>query len=442
MRNFFNIGTPQVQNAQVDFSPIRNALSDFRTAQRQNYLDQIAANDRQTQAEERQFNRSRTIETDNLAKIDRIAKMAVVGKQLTDPMQKQALLQQILSIHPNKNTLSDVYKNPETAFDLIAAEGAQYLDPNYAQDKALERQAKQAEIAAKYATANKNIADINQSARFDDNYSPMQYYGMPNQGAPRQIPTQAQYDNPDALAADVANRPTATTTPMTSSQNLIQKAKEEINQLTDPSARLSAFEALRKGDIDAYDKIMAPVRGKRMSTDAITGLMTTLKELPDRYGGTFETAIGPWQGAELDETDGYFSRAIQGLARFGGEIWNSTGQYNPTEVRDQIGATLRTIVSRIRTMQGLSSKEADSNRELQNLIQQAGNLTQARDRYDYMRRLNDLKDRLENAYGLNLNFSVAEKDMFPADVLKERNRNRRQTSPMSDDGFSDGGVAQ
>lgn len=159
MKNYFSLAAPEIRNAEVDFSPIANALEDYRNRARQAQQDKLAAQDRQNQLGRQAQQDARQAKSDELATVERLGKMALAYDQLTDPAQRQAGLNKIISMHPNAGSLTNEYRDPNQAFKLIAAEAGQFVDPYQKQKQQIELENTKADTEYKKAQAAKNYQE-------------------------------------------------------------------------------------------------------------------------------------------------------------------------------------------------------------------------------------------------------------------------------------------
>lgn len=402
MQNYFALSIPQVRN-DIDFSPFTNALNSFNestsrnqaaliNADQRKYEREVGANERAYQRSNDTFNRQRVITQDRITAQDRSGKIAFALSKLKDPLQRKAGLDYLLAQDPSLKELGPVMSNPDLALGAIASRYGYYDDP-------LETEAKKAKIAADNAQAAKYNAEAYEKNLGNQEVASMFGGPMPNLATgPSELPAVA--------GSTVVNTTTlpregnAPQQPQPQDANSIYgRAADEIKMLPTASQQLAARRALAKNDVKQYDEIMAPVREKLDVTRSIRETLELAKKIPARYPGTFESAVGSWQGADPDGWAQYINPLVW-AARAGGSIYNLNGKYTPGEVRDDIAGITRGIVDKIKKLQGLGAKSADSNFELQNLIVQAGNLAQANDVNEYYRRLKALNDRIDTLYNI------------------------------------------
>lgn len=158
-------------------------------------------------------------------------------------------------------------------------------------------------------------------------------------------------------------------------------------------------------------------RGERRADPArVSGsLQTTLENLaqaPHEYGRTaFERATGPLSGADNHEGQAGYVGAIlnaipTGIARLRGYVaqkWE--GGAMPSEVRNRINGDSQAMITQLRPLLRISGEGSQSNLELTQIMSTVGSLAEASSVEEYNRRLEDVRQRINN---LNLGANVQE----------------------------------
>lgn len=420
MQNYFALSIPRVNNS-LDFSPLTNALQNFGASQRENTANLMAMDKNRQEREAMQFNKQRLMTQDRIAAEERKGKIALAADNLKDPRQRELALNYLLSQDPGLRDLGPAMSDHTTALKAIAARFGQYQNP-------LEIEAQKAKIASDTALANKYTAEAFEKNLGNQDVAAM--YGM----APPTMNMGSYSNAPGEGLPTVAGSTVVNTTalpregmPMPRGEDpraLMDREADEIKMLPTASEQRAARISRAKGDMKTYNEIMAPVREKLDVTRALKKSLELAKELPARYSGTFESAVGKFQGADPDSWASYINPFVW-AGRLGGEISNMGNRFSPGEVRDDIAGITRGIVDKIKKLQGLGAKSADSNFELQNLIVQAGNLAQANDVNEYYRRLRALNDRINTLYNIQTGVEFPEtqyNDSAKDFPLKEQGR--------------------
>lgn len=150
MVKFLSMPQLQAPNA-LNTEPLSNALLNYGQTRR---ADEERAYNRRMAEENRAYQRGRDAkadarqgQADQQAKVDRLGKMALMYDRLTEPHLRQAGLDKILKEHPAAASLGPEYRDPTSAFKLIAAEAGQWRDPRADQAADLDLELKRAQVA-------------------------------------------------------------------------------------------------------------------------------------------------------------------------------------------------------------------------------------------------------------------------------------------------------
>lgn len=408
MQNYFALAAPQITNAEIDTSPLRNALSDFAQSQRQAQQDKIAA-------EQRNFERGRQLRADQRAEGELLAKQALAADQLTDPAARQATLERILARHPDRANLSAIYTNPDTAFKAIAADWGMFSDPMKKQKDELELAQTKADIAYKQAQAlktNRDVAQLDQELELTKGL-----LGSNGNAAPT--------SNNQSSLDTVSNN-----TPSSSSDNS-ENLTEIINQLP-RSQQIIAKTALIKKDMTTLNKILEPYAAQSTAAKNITGALVNLRNSADKYDeGSFSNAMGPLQGAIPSEKD-YLKPFLIGLSRFGGEVLNKLptsmggGDNSVSTVRDDILGSTQALAAAVKPLVKKGAEGAWSDSDQAALERIVGNLASAKNKQDFYNRLNDVRDRIQSTFGVKIDF-----DALKNQTSLPKTQNKPQVAPVN-----------
>lgn len=139
----------------------------------------------------------------------------------------------------------------------------------------------------------------------------------------------------------------------------------------------------------------------------IRGGLENLRKMADTYDdASFSNAVGPWQGSTPDSL---VKGAAINLARAGGEILNffQGGGNNPTEVRSNIQGATETLAAAIKPLIRKPGEGAWTDADQARLVSIVGDLAQARDKGEFKRRLNNVRDRISSNFGIQIDFDAA-----------------------------------
>lgn len=368
MANYFALAAPQVNNAQVDFSPISNALENYNARARQAKQDQIAEQARQEQRTRLAQQDAKQLREDQRAEGEFLAKQAMAYDQLTDPAARKASLDKILAKHPNAANLSDVYKNPDTAFKAIAADWGMFSDP-------MKRQKDQLDVLK----TQKEISKLDQDLQLTKELFSSNASSSPLQTAAATTNDAPQANNETLM--DVINQ-------LPTSQKVIAKA------------------ALLKKDIATLNKVLGSAPGTSNVGSNIAGALENLRKTADKYDDTsFENALGPLQGSQPDS---YFKAPFIMASRLGGEILNKAqgGQASLSELRDQIAGTSQALAAAIKPLVRKPGEGTWTDKDQEALERIVGNLANAKSKPEFKRRLNSVRDRIRDTFNVKIDFDA------------------------------------
>lgn len=376
MPNYYApIQQPEIRNALLDFAPVNNALSQVRDQNNANRNALLQREQIDMRKEEQTYQRGRDAKQDNTAKVKQLGDMASAYDRLTDPAQRQAGLQRILAQHPNAGALGPEYRDPAQAFKLIAAEAGQWRDPRDDQIKNLEIERARAQIGLTQAqTAKMNKPDMTET---DQRMQTLQRYGVD----PRS-----------------------------------------------PEGQMYLFNG--KMPVKAYEN-KAYIAKQDGTIQGIEQGLQNLKAAVDTYDdASFSNAVGPIQGSA---PDGLLSSLPVNAARLYGEVANvvQRGNTPPSEVRSKIVGDTEALAAAIKPLIRKPGEGVWTDQDQARLVSIVGDLAQSRDKDEYRRRLNNVRDRIKSNFNLDINFDAGAGDL-PTAAAPVQNRGGR-TPPDAGD---------
>jgi len=350
MVNFLNLPTAQApRNALMDFSPVNNAID----GNRRNALA-VQEGQRQDQEltmrkDEQTYQRGRDQKQDAWQQMQRAGQMADAIQRMpdTDPA-KAAAWQRYLK------TYGDGDHGPEeldfrTGPKLAAAAVGKWNDPREDQMKNLELQEKQARLGlinAQAAAANRRG-----SPDVDQRLSDLKRFNIdPNS------PEGQMY---------VFNG------------KLPSKAYEN-----------KAYLAKQDGTVQNIEQGLTNLNAATQYDDT-----------------SFTNAVGPIQGST---PDGLLSSLPVNAARLFGEVnnWWDGGKTAPSEVRSRIVGDTEALAAAIKPLIRKPGEGVWTDQDQARLVSIVGDLSQARDKDEYRRRLNNVRDRVRSNFGLDITFDA------------------------------------
>lgn len=169
----------------------------------------------------------------------------------------------------------------------------------------------------------------------------------------------------------------------------------------------------------AYEK-MANEAKKQERAANIAGGLGELRNLTKDFDDTsFESAVGPYQGAEPDSLAGAVPINI---ARAFGEIgnWWGKGGSSPSEVRSAIRGSTEALAAAIKPLIRGPGEGVWTDADQARLVSVVGDLPQASTKKEFLSRLNRVRDRVKSNFGIDIPF-----DAFAG----------QQDKPAEDDGW-------
>lgn len=138
----------------------------------------------------------------------------------------------------------------------------------------------------------------------------------------------------------------------------------------------------------------------------IKGGLENLRGMTETYDNpSFENAVGPFQGST---PDGLISAAPVNIARAFGEItnWMEGGKSAPSEIRANINGAVETLAAAIKPLIRKPGEGVWTDADQARLVSIVGDLSQARDKSEFKRRLKDVADRLSSNFGIAIDFDA------------------------------------
>lgn len=130
--------------------------------------------------------------------------------------------------------------------------------------------------------------------------------------------------------------------------------------------------------------------------------LNNLRKMTDMYDdASFENSVGPFQGAT---PDGLFSAAPINAARLMGEAWNwwDGGKSAPSEVRSNIQGSTEALAAAIKPLIRAPGEGVWTDQDQARLVSVVGDLAQARDKDEFKRRLEAVRERVKANFDLDI----------------------------------------
>lgn len=197
---------------------------------------------------------------------------------------------------------------------------------------------------------------------------------------------------------------------------------QRIGQLTrmgiDPnSAEGLAYIANGKLPNAAVQQMLARQQRQQTAPKITEGLTNLLRMTNDYDDASFSNAVGPIQGSTPDSL---LSAAPANIARAWGEMANVVegGNANPSEVRSNIQGSTEALAAAIKPLIRGPGEGVWTDADQARLVQIVGDLAQARDKPEFKRRLNAVRDRIKSNFDLDIGFEAL--GQTPAQMLQGR----------------------
>lgn len=171
------------------------------------------------------------------------------------------------------------------------------------------------------------------------------------------------------------------------------------------SAEGKAFLLSGKLPAAAYQNLAQEQRKNQTAPKIAEGLQN-LNRMTDQYNdASFTNALGPIQGSTPDSLLGAIPVNI---ARLFGEAWNSAegGNASPNEVRNNVVGATEALAAAIKPLIRGAGEGVWTDADQARLVSIVGDLSQARNKREYQRRLNAVRDRIQSNFGLEIPFDA------------------------------------
>lgn len=398
MQNYFALSAPKFENNELDFSPIQNALSGLAASQRQRMKDTISLNDRQNQRERQARQDALATKMEKRNDIEWYGKRADAISRMQPSAAKSIAWRSLLAGHPDVGSLTPEYLDPEKGPQMVAAEAGIYNDP-------IDMQLKRANLEKALTEVQKN--------RLENNFT-SSMLGDGSQGTGVVVPSA-----PVAPTGNAQEQPLtpgySTSSTVTPAQQKQSTLKEIIDALP-PGQREVAMGAAIKKDMKTLEKIISQNTARQGAGEKIAGGLKYLKSLTDQFDdNAFENALGPYAGA--DPFDWKQTVPVT-AARLSGEIANvfSPGQNKATgepaslsELRDNVIAGAETVAATIKPLIRAPGEGPFSDTDQRKLNSIVGNLAASKTKAEFKRRLNQVRDRVKENFGIDIPFEAIDK---------------------------------
>lgn len=156
----------------------------------------------------------------------------------------------------------------------------------------------------------------------------------------------------------------------------------------------------------AYEKMANNAKRGELTSKVDAGLTNLLETAKTSNDASFESALGPFQGSTPDSLAGAVPINI---ARVWGEISNFMGGGNvsPSEVRSNITGATEALAAAIKPLIRGPGEGPWTDADQARLVSIVGDLSQARDKSEFRRRLNRVRDNVKSNFGLDLKFDAS-----------------------------------
>lgn len=381
-QNYFAIAAPRVsQNALIDFSPVSNALEDYGRRRERDM-------ERARLAEAQQYQRGRDQRQDARADVEWFGKQAAAIDRLEGP-QREAAWKGLVARHPNATSLTPDYLDPGKGPAMVAAEAGLYRNPLEDEKHRIALQ-----------TARLGLREKQESLRANADLNAILGLGGGRGSGPATMVPPAPAQNVTVGQGGVGRF----AAPMVG-----QSADDGLP----PEIRTQAAMALQAGDRKEAAKIIQEYASKTAvnasASRNISAGLNNLKGVANKFDDTsFESALGPWQGTDPDNV---VSGALVSAARLVGDIGNSVGggKTSTAEVRDTIRGSARALAMAIKPLVRKPGEGTWTDADQAQLNAIVGDLANASNKEEYRRRLNGVRDRIRDNFGLSIDFESGAK---------------------------------
>lgn len=166
------------------------------------------------------------------------------------------------------------------------------------------------------------------------------------------------------------------------------------------------FRATGKLSADAQKLMQTHDMRKKAGVKIAGGLNNLKTMMTEKYQAPdIENALGPYQGAE---PDGFFSGTASTIARGAGEalnyLWDGKGDKSLTEIRADVNSNIEALSAAIKPLIRGPGEGPWTDADQARLVAIVGNLAQAGDKDEFVRRLENVKAALKANFDMDIPF--------------------------------------
>ena len=193
----------------------------------------------------------------------------------------------------------------------------------------------------------------------------------------------------------------------TATQSADETRTQELERLgIDPlSAEGRAYRLNGKLPQAAYQQ-MNQIQLRERAAPKITSGLENLNKMTETYDDpSFQNAVGPFQGSTPTSLIG----AVPiNAARLFGEVSNfvEMGNTNPSEVRSNIQGATEALAAAIKPLIRGPGEGVWTDADQERLVAVVGDLAQSRNKDEFKRRLNAVRDRVKSNFALDIDFDA------------------------------------
>lgn len=345
------------QNALLNLGGVNAGLNAVRDQSNENRNALMRQTQLDMQKEQQQYQRGRDQKQDARQEVQWFGEQSAAVDRMQGPQRAQAW-QTILARH-GTDGLSPEELDPVTGPKLLMAAAGKWRDPRDDRMKDLELQGAEARIGL---TRAQTVA------------------------AQRALDPNADYKN--------------------------RLAQLQAAGLDPNSADGRHFALTGKLPAASFEQAANKQRRSEMAPTIASGLQN-LNAMADKYDDTaFDAAVGPYAGAT---PDGLAGAIPINIARGVGEIKAALGGANaaPSEVRNDITGATEALAAAIKPLIRGPGEGVWTDQDQARLVSIVGDLAQSRNKTEYRRRLNAVRDRIRANFNLDIPFDALQQ-MAPA----------------------------
>jgi hypothetical protein len=162
-----------------------------------------------------------------------------------------------------------------------------------------------------------------------------------------------------------------------------------------------------------YKQAVEQSKGDPNVAQNVAGGLQNLNKMTQTYDdASFTNAVGPIQGST---PDGIIAGTPIRIARVFGEVANLVqgGKNAPSEVRSAITSATETLAAAIKPLIRKPGEGVWTDADQARLVSIVGDLTQASDKAEFKRRLNNVRDSIQSNFGVKIDFDSKPDDAAP-----------------------------